>query len=64
MPLSLDDSLNDACPFSGKPVAPDSLTTWEGHTVGFCNPGCRDKFAADPEAYPQATAKFRALAED
>jgi len=38
--------LNTHCPWSGKPVSPDSLTRYRGHTVGFCNPGCRDKFDA------------------
>jgi len=28
------------------PVSADSLTVYKGRTVGFCNPGCRDKFAA------------------
>ncbi len=37
-------SLNTHCPWSGKPVSPDSLTTYRGKPVGFCNPGCRDKF--------------------
>ncbi|MSR61386.1 MAG: YHS domain-containing protein [Planctomycetes bacterium] len=41
--------LNDVCPRSGKPVASDSLTTYRGFTVGFCNPHCRDDFAAHPE---------------
>ena len=42
--LSLEDCINQTCPWSGKPVSPDSLTHWEGRVVGFCNPGCRDKF--------------------
>ena len=42
--LSVGDCINDACPWSGKPVSPDSLTTYRGHVVGFCNTGCRDKF--------------------
>lgn len=40
----MDTVLNETCPWSGKPVAADSLTDYRGHTVGFCNPGCRDKF--------------------
>jgi len=44
-PLDIADCVNDACPWSGKPVSPDSLTTYRGQVVGFCNPGCRDKFA-------------------
>jgi hypothetical protein len=41
-----DTVLNETCPWSGKPVEHDSLTDYRGHTVGFCNPGCRDKFRA------------------
>src|SRR3546814_19999393 len=41
--------LKDAatCPWSGNPVAEDSLTRYRGHVVGFCNPGCRDKRSAE-----------------
>jgi len=35
---------NSTCPWSGAPVSEDSLTQYRGRTVGFCNPGCRDKF--------------------
>ncbi|WP_126171856.1 glutathione S-transferase [Altericroceibacterium xinjiangense] len=41
----LADCVNDVCPWSGKPVSPDSLTLYRGKVVGFCNTGCRDKFA-------------------
>ncbi len=44
--LRLDDAINDTCPWSGKPIAADSLTRYRGEVVGFCNPGCRDKFEA------------------
>ena len=44
--LKIEDCVNDACPWSGKPVSPDSLTRYRGRVVGFCNPGCRDKFHA------------------
>ncbi len=37
-------AVNETCPWSGKPVSPDSLTLYQGHVVGFCNTGCRDKF--------------------
>jgi len=37
-------SKNASCPWSGNPVRADSLTRYRGHVVGFCNPGCRDKF--------------------
>ena len=42
--LKVEDAVNETCPWSGKPIAPDSLTTYQGAVVGFCNPGCRDKF--------------------
>ncbi len=55
------DVLNDTCPRSGKPVAVDSLTTYRGRTVGFCNPHCRDDFAAHPEACDADRAAFDRL---
>jgi len=42
--LDLADCVNEVCPWSGKPVSADSLTLYRGAVVGFCNPGCRDKF--------------------
>lgn len=42
--LRLEDCINETCPWSGKPVQADSLTRYRGRVVGFCNPGCRDKF--------------------
>ena len=42
--LSLADCVNSHCPWSGDPVSADSLTLYQGKVVGFCNPGCRDKF--------------------
>ena len=42
--LDIGDCVNDVCPWSGKQVSADSLTTYRGKVVGFCNPGCRDKF--------------------
>ncbi len=44
-------AIKPTCPFSGKPIAADSLTLYQGRVVGFCNPGCRDKFAATPLAF-------------
>lgn len=46
-------AINATCPWSGDPVAADSLTRYRGQTVGFCNPECRDKF-------DRATAQFDA----
>ena len=42
--LKIEDAVNETCPWSGKPIADDSLTLYNGAVVGFCNPGCRDKF--------------------
>ena len=43
--------VNRTCPWSGEPVSPDSLTLYRGKVVGFCNPGCRDKFDAATNAF-------------
>lgn len=42
--LKIEDCVNQTCPWSGKAVAADALTLYRGQVVGFCNPGCRDKF--------------------
>ena len=42
--LKIEDAVNETCPWSNKPIAADSLTEYRGAVVGFCNPGCRDKF--------------------
>ncbi|MEX6724453.1 glutathione S-transferase [Parapedomonas caeni] len=47
----LADCVNETCPWSGKPVQADSLTRYRGRVVGFCNPGCRDKFDAATQAF-------------
>ena len=44
MDLSIEDCINTTCPWSGEEVQADSLTLYRGSVVGFCNPGCRDKF--------------------
>ncbi len=51
--LTLDQAVNETCPWSGKPIQADSLTRYRGVVVGFCNSGCRDKFET-------ATAHFDA----
>lgn len=56
--------VNRFCPRSGKPVQPDSLTIYRGHTVGFCNPGCRNEFAANPEQCPRDRAYFDTLLKE
>ncbi|MFL5153854.1 MAG: glutathione S-transferase, partial [Microvirga sp.] len=35
--LRLEDAVNETCPWSGKPIAADSLTLYRGAVVGFCN---------------------------
>lgn len=51
-------SINTHCPFSGKLVESDSITTYEGVEIGFCNPCCRNDFAKDPHKYPQVLAEY------
>lgn len=45
---------NTACPYSGDPVT--DLMETEGRIFGFCNPFCRDKTVADPDAWPAFVA--------
>ena len=52
--LRLDDAINESCPWSGDPIREDSLTLYRGQVVGFCNPVCRDKFAAATSAFDSA----------
>ena len=52
--LLLEDAVNQTCPWSGKPVSADSLTRYRDVVVGFCNPGCRDKFIAASGAFDNA----------
>lgn len=47
---------NATCPFSGKPNS--HFLTLEGRVFGFCNAFCRDKTAADPEAWPEFMAIY------
>ncbi len=54
--LRIEDAINETCPWSGKPIAADSLTTYRDVVVGFCNPGCRDKFEAALKHFEQAIA--------
>lgn len=52
--VDVSPSENDLCPYSGKPVSHFLETS--GRVFGFCNPFCRDKTAADPEAWPAFVA--------
>jgi hypothetical protein len=56
--LKIEDCINDTCPWSGRPVSADSLTLYQGHVVGFCNTGCRDKFDAAVSHF-EAAARTR-----
>ncbi|MFE3836263.1 glutathione S-transferase [Pseudogemmobacter sonorensis] len=51
---------NAACPYSGAPVR--DVLEIAGRRIGFCNPFCRDKTAADPEAWPAFMALYRGAA--
>ena len=53
----LEDCVNQTCPWSGKPVSDDSLTLYKGQVVGFCNPGCRDKFEAAVKHFDAAEGR-------
>jgi hypothetical protein len=58
--LKIEDAINETCPWSGKPIAADSLTEYHGAVVGFCNPGCRDKFEKAIAHFEDAMASKKA----
>jgi hypothetical protein len=58
--LRIEEAVNDTCPWSGKPIAADSLTLYNGAVVGFCNPECRDKFAQAIRGFEDALQARRA----
>jgi len=49
-PVNAGPATNDRCPYSGEPVT--DFLECDGRIWGFCNPFCRDKTAADPDAWP------------
>jgi hypothetical protein len=55
--LRIEDAVNETCPWSGKPIAADSLTLYRGDVVGFCNPGSRDKFEKAIQHFEAAREK-------
>ena len=56
-PLKIEDAVNETCPWSGKPITADSLTTYRDVVVGFCNPDCRDRFEAAIKHFEKAIAE-------
>lgn len=56
--------INKYCPRSGKPVQEDALTTYRGYVVGFCNPGCCNDFATNPETCASDRAYFDTLIKE
>ncbi len=61
--LQIEDAVNETCPWSGRPIAADSLARYRRRVVGFCNPGCRDKFAAAIQQFDAAIVAAEAEAE-
>lgn len=58
--LNIADAVNATCPWSGEPIAADALTLYGGAVVGFCDPGCRDKFSRAIQAFEAALQARRA----
>ena len=54
--LNIEDCINETCPWSGKPVQADSLALYGDDVIGFCNPGCRDKFENAVRHFEEAKA--------
>ena len=56
-PLKIEDAVNETCPWSGEPVAADSLTTYRDAVVGFATPELRDRFEAAVKHFEKAIAE-------
>jgi len=52
----IKDAINEACPYSGRPVDKNSLAEIDGLVVGFCNPFCCRRGMADAESWPTVMA--------
>lgn len=50
---------NANCPNSGKPVHPDHVVEIGENAIGYCNPLCAAKSAADPMAWPKTVALLK-----
>ena len=57
--LRIEDAVNETCPWSGSRSRRIPLTLYRGEVVGFCNPGCRDKFEAAIDHFEKALAEER-----
>jgi YHS domain-containing protein len=55
--LRISEAVNETCPWSGKSISEDALTVYKGKVVGFCNPGCRDKFERAVAHFDAALAR-------
>ena len=58
--LKIDDAINETCPWTGKPIAADALTTYKGGIVGFSKPADRDKFEKAIAHFEDAFARKQA----
>ena len=54
--LDIVEYINPTCPWSRKRARAGSLTQCDGHVVGACNTGSRDKFDAAIRQFQDATA--------
>ncbi|WP_170427067.1 glutathione S-transferase [Ruegeria arenilitoris] len=59
IPVPGNAAINDACPYSGKPVV--DVLELDGQRWGFCNRFCRDKTVADPGAWPKFSSMIGAV---
>ena len=59
-PLNIEDAINDTCPWSGKPIAADALTLYQGAVVGFAEPALRDQFQTAVRCFEAALQVRRA----
>ena len=59
-PLRIENEADETCPWSGQPIAADSLTLYQGAVVGFAEPALRDQFEAAVRQFEAALQVRRA----
>jgi YHS domain-containing protein len=51
--------INTKCPFNGKDINPEAVTTYQDKVIAFCCNNCKGKFEADPAAHIGKVAEFK-----
>ena len=53
----LDVKIDPVCEMNMEKTHISDTMTYKGKLIGFCNPGCKEEFAANPEKYAEILEK-------